>query len=79
MNKVLRFEYVGPTPSRPDCANRDSHGFLAVSGNPHGFFAMGDVMIHRPSLVAGPTGSEWRNQRLVVTHQAKEQYEAFHE
>jgi hypothetical protein len=79
MNKVLRFEYVGLTPSRTDCANRDSHGFLAVSGNPHGFFAMGDVMILRPCLVAWPEGSEWRTQRLVVTHQAKEQYEAVHE
>ncbi len=35
------------------------------SRGPHGSFAMGDVLILRPSLVAWPEGSEWRTQRLV--------------
>jgi hypothetical protein len=61
----LRFRQAGLIPPRLFRINRNSHGFLEASGNPHGFFAMGDVLILRPSLVAGPAGSEWRNQRLV--------------
>jgi hypothetical protein len=47
-NKVLRFEHVGLISSRTVRTNRNSHGFLAASGNPHGFLAMGDVMIRMP-------------------------------
>ena len=40
--------------------------FLAASRWPPWAPAMGDVMILRPCLVAGPEGSEWRTQRLVT-------------
>jgi hypothetical protein len=64
-NKVLRFRQAGNFPPRLFRINRNSHGFLEASRNPHGFFAMGDVLIRRPCLVAWPAWSEWRTQRLV--------------
>lgn len=40
--------------------------FRQQTGNPHGFPAMGDVMIRRLYLAARPAGSDWRTRRLVV-------------
>jgi hypothetical protein len=45
-------------------ANRDPLGFLAANRDPHGFLDKGDVMIHRPYLVAWPAGSDQRTRRL---------------
>ena len=57
-----------PYGSSP-AANRDPHGFLATNRSPRGFLDKGDVMIHRPYLVAGPAGSDWRTRRLrLVVH-----------
>ena len=44
-------------------ANRDLHRPLAAKRNPPGFLGKGDVMIHRPCLVAWPVGSDWRTRR----------------
>jgi hypothetical protein len=59
INKVLRFRQAGHCSSpRLTRSNRDlSHGRdLAVKG---------DALIHRPCLVAGLVGSEWRTRRPV--------------
>jgi hypothetical protein len=44
-------------------ANRDLHRPLAAKRNPPGFLGKGDVMIHRPCLVAWSVGSDWRTRR----------------
>jgi hypothetical protein len=44
-------------------------GFLVTNRDPHGFLDKGDVMIHRPYLVAWSVGSDWRTRRLrLVVH-----------
>jgi hypothetical protein len=65
-NKVLRFEHVGLISSRPVRTNRNSHGFLAASGNPHGFLAMGDVMIRMPNMAALACGERMANPTPVL-------------
>jgi hypothetical protein len=75
LNKVLRLRRTGPCvltrPGRTNrdlphrsslAANRDPHRFLIPNRN-HGFLGKGDVIIHRPYLVAGPVGSDWRTRR----------------
>ena len=64
-NKVLRFEHVGLISSRPVRTNRNSHGFLAASGNPHGFLAMGDVMIRMLNMAAWACGERMANPTPV--------------
>jgi hypothetical protein len=53
--------------SRPrlDRTNREflRGSSLAANRDPHGFLDKGDVMIHRPYLVAWPMGSDRRTQR----------------
>jgi hypothetical protein len=67
LNKVLRFCQARRLfPLRLDRTNREFlHGIaLAANKDPPGFLDKGDVMIHRPYLVAGPAGSDWRTRRL---------------
>jgi hypothetical protein len=72
IHKVLRFSQAGYCyPPRLDRTNRAlPHGSsLAANRDPHGFLDKGDVMIHRPYLVAGPVGSDWRTRRpRLVLH-----------
>ena len=66
--QVLRFSQAGYCyPPRLDRTNRSlPHGSaLAANRDLNGFLDKGDVMIHRPYLVAWPAGSDWRTQRPV--------------
>ncbi len=64
-------------------ASTGSAGAPCSTRGPPVLGSLGDVLIHRPSLVAGPVGSEWRNQRPVrVTinpRSTNNEYEAIHE
>jgi hypothetical protein len=65
-SQMLRFCQAGHCgPSRQARTNRNlPHGSaLAANRDPRGFLGKGDVMIHRPCLVAWPVGSEWRTRR----------------
>jgi hypothetical protein len=65
-DKVLRFSQAGHCcPPRLDRTNRAllNGSSLAANRDPHGFLGKGDVMIHRPYLVAWPVGSDWRTRR----------------
>jgi hypothetical protein len=82
IDKVLRFRQAGhccpPRPERTNrafphgsalAADRGPMGFLVTNRDPHGFLDKGDVMIHRPYLVAWSVGSDWRTRRLrLVVH-----------
>jgi hypothetical protein len=61
--QVLRFWQAGPSRSAwPH--QREATLLPGSTREPRSAFgSLGDVMIHRSSLVAGPVGSEWRNQR----------------
>jgi hypothetical protein len=64
-HKMLRFCQAGLCyPSRQARTNRElPHGSaLAANRDPRGFLGKGDVMIHRPCLVAWPVGSDWRTR-----------------
>src|SRR5580658_1124426 len=57
---------------------------LRTTREPPVLGSLGDVLIRRPSLVAWPVGSEWRNQRpdsaINSTQGAQtDEYEAIHE
>src|ERR1039458_500188 len=54
---------TGTSPRERPGSNRDLHRPLAAKRNPPGFLGKGDVMIHRPYLVAWPVGSDWRTRR----------------
>ena len=81
--EVLRFWQAGH--SRPVWPHQRGAKLSPCSTRePPVLGSLGDVLIHRPSLVAWPVGSEWRNQRPVSvinsTQGAKtDEYEAIHE
>jgi hypothetical protein len=52
-----------PAPSGPHKQGLPHGSPLAANRDPHGFLDKGDVMIHRPYLVAWPVGSDWRTRR----------------
>ena len=68
IHEVLRFCQAGHYyPPRLDRTDRDlpHRSSLAANRNLRGFLDKGDVMIHRPYLVAWPVGSDWRTRCLL--------------
>src|SRR3984957_12213421 len=81
--EVLRFWQAGhPRPVWPH--QEGAKLLLRSTREPPVLGSLGDVLIHRPRLVAWPMGSEWRNQRpdsaINSTQGAQtDEYEAIHE
>ena len=72
------------TPAPPCRINGERRCSSGSTREPPVLGSLGDVLIHRPSLVAGPVGSEWRNLRpdpaINSTQGAQtNEYEAIHE